>query len=407
MNLVALNIDSLQIGQPLPFALRSPRGTLLAHKGHVIASRAELEVMVARGVQLCVDTDESGESHRAYLAQLQRMLLSEEPLGSIAAMQLVAARGAAPVARTAAPGTAAPNWPELQLRATQLLRSPQSGDFCARFAALQTDLAEHSRHAPDAALLALVSISAQETHMYSATHSMLAACVSMTVARATLRWPEVQALRAGAAALVMNIAMTALQDQLALQAEPLTSAQIEAVQSHALRSRALLEQLGVDDGVVLEAVQLHHHRAPGPLARKSEAQQIARLLQRTDIFAARLAPRATRTPMPVNAALQACYYDEEHQVDEVGAAIVKALGIYPPGAFVRLASQEVGMVLKRGTSATTPRVAVLLNRSGLPTGEPIPRDTALPAWKITGAVAQREVRVNVPLQRLLGLLATL
>ena len=73
-------------------------------------------------------------------------------------------------------------------------------------------------------------------------------------------------------------------------------------------------------------------------------------------------------------------------MDEAGAALVKTLGVYPPGAFVRLASQEVGVVIRRGTTATTPRVAVVTNREGLPTGEPIPRDTGMPPWKITAAV---------------------
>ncbi|MBP6304637.1 MAG: phosphohydrolase, partial [Giesbergeria sp.] len=194
-----------------------------------------------------------------------------------------------------------------------------------------------------------------------------------------------------------------LQDQLALQTEPLDAAQIAAVESHALRSAELLLAQGIDDPLVLDAVRHHHHRAPGALASKTEAQQLARLLQRADIFAARLAPRAVRTPMPVTAAMQACYYDEEQQVDETGVAIVKALGVYPPGAFVRLASKEVGLVLKRGTTATTPRVAVLLNRDDMPTGEMIPRDTSVPAWKITGPVAQRDVRVNVSLERLLSM----
>ncbi|NMM81961.1 phosphohydrolase [Acidovorax sp. SRB_14] len=399
MNLLPLNIDSLQLGQPLPFVLRGASGAVLAHKGYVIRTRAELDALVRRGVDLCVDTDESGDSHRAYLAQLQRMLLSQKPLGQIASMQMAATAQAA----SAAPGQGLPDWPELQLRATQLLRSPQLGDFGARFTALHACLAQRCQQAPDASLLALVHLSAQETDLYSATHGLLVGCVGMVVARATLQWSEAQVLRVGRAALSMNIAMTALQDQLAQQTEPLDAQQIAAVEGHALRSESLLRQLGVNDPVWLEAVRLHHHRSPGPLAAKSEAQQLARLLQRTDIFAARMAPRATRAPMPVTAAMQACYYDEAQQVDEAGAAIVKTLGIYPPGAFVRLASHEVGVVLKRGATATTPRVAVLLNREGLPTGEMIPRDTAQAAWKITGAVAQRDVRVNLSLDRLLAM----
>ena len=90
MNLVALNIDSIQLGHPLPFVLRGADGTLLAQKGYVIRTRAELDSLVSRGLKLCVDTDESGESHRAYLAQLQKMLMSDTSLGQIAAMTMQA-----------------------------------------------------------------------------------------------------------------------------------------------------------------------------------------------------------------------------------------------------------------------------------------------------------------------------
>jgi len=399
MNLVALNIESIPLGQPLPFVLRGSDGALLAQKGFVIRNRDELTVMVSRGLQLCVDTDESGDSHRAYLAQLQKMLLSDTSLGQIASMKI----SAGAQADRGAEERAFPDWPEQQLRATQLLRSPQLTDFIPRFQALHEDLVRYSTHAPDATLLALIYLSAQETRMYSATHAMLVACVTMLSARETLRWPEDRVQRVGQAALSMNIAMTALQDQLALQTQPLTSDQMHAIDAHAGRSEAMLRTLGVADPHWLEAVRNHHHRIPGPLAQKSEGMQMARLIQRADVFGARISPRATRHPMPVTAAMQASYYDEEHQVDEAGAALVKTVGVYPPGAFVRLASQEVGVVLRRGNSATTPRVAVVLNRNGMPTGEPIPRDTAQPQWKIAAPVAQRDVRVQFPLQRLLAL----
>ena len=401
MNLVSLNIETIPLGQPLPFVLRGSDGALLAQKGYVIRNREELARLVARGRQLCVDTDESGDSHRAYLAQLQRMLIADTSLGEIAAMKMTAAEEKAARERAAA-AKALPDWPELQLRATQLLRAP-SQDFSARFQALHDELARHVEQTPDATLLALIYLSARETRMYSATHAMLVSCACMIVAREMLRWPETPILQLGKAALSMNIAMAELQDQLAQQNHPLTAEQIAAVESHAERSEALLRTLGVTDEVWLEAVRCHHHRKPGPLAKKSLAQQMARLLQRADIFGARMAPRAARLPMPVTAAMQASYYDEEHQVDEAGAALVKTLGVYPPGAFVRLASQEVGVVVRRGTTATTPRVAVVTNRDGLPTGEPIPRDTGMPPWKITGVVAFKDVRVKLPLERLLSL----
>ncbi|GAB3365297.1 MULTISPECIES: HD-GYP domain-containing protein [Giesbergeria] len=399
MNLLTLNIDTIPLGQPLSFVLRSASGAVLAQKGYVIRNRAELDLLVQRGVHLCVDTEESDDSHRAYMGQLQRMLLSEKPLSEIAKARMeMVAQGTQGETHNGPP-----NWPDLQHRATQLLRSPPAHEFGTRFMELQADLSRYCVLTPDATLLALVRISGQETRMYSATHSMLVACVCMVVARATLRWDEEQILRIGCAALSMNCAMTELQDHLALQTTPLSAEQISAIENHPERSETLLRSLGIHDPIWLEAVRQHHHRTPGPLAHKTEAQQMARLIQRADIFSARLAPRVGRHPMPVTAAMQSCYYDEEHQVDEAGAAIVKTLGVYPPGTFVRLVSQEVGMVVRRGVTATTPRVAVVLNRQGMPTGELIPRDTAMPHWKITGVVAHKDVlRIQVPLERLLA-----
>lgn len=399
MNLVPLSIDSIHFGQPLPFVLRGADGALLAQKGFIIRNRADLNTLLARGVQLYVDTDESGESHRAYLAGLQRMLIADTNLGEIATMKMSAAESAARERTDTGPA----DWPELQERATQLLRAPQAGDFGTRFQALHEELARHTTQSPDATVLALVYLSAQETRLYSATHAMLVSCVCMVTAREVLRWPEAHILTLGRAALSMNVAMTELQDQLTQQAQPLTTAQIAAVESHAARSETLLRQLGVADPLWLEAVRNHHHRLPGPMADKTEAQQMARLIQRADIFGARLAPRVGRLPMPVTAAMQASYYDEQQQVDEAGAALVKALGIYPPGAFVRLATQEIAIVLKRGPSATTPRVAVVMNRSGMPTGEMIPRNTAQPSCKITGPVAHKDVRVQLQVARLVAM----
>ncbi|MGP1630710.1 MAG: HD-GYP domain-containing protein, partial [Giesbergeria sp.] len=392
MNLVTLNPASLVLGQPLPFSLRGTDGLLLASKGHILRKQDELDLLVERGVQLCVDTDESGESFRAYRAQLQQMLISDTSLGEIAAMKIDSAAPAA----TARVREGPVDWPGIQWSTSQLLGSPNAADFAPRFLALQREVTRASLQTPDATLLTLIQRSSDETRIYSATHVLLVACVSMLVARDGLHWNMAQVERTGRVALTMNISMTDLQDRLAQQSAPLTGAQIALIQDHSERSATLLASLGVSDQIWLDAVRQHHDRAPGPLAGRSEAAQIARLVQRTDIFAARMAPRAGRTPMVVTAAIKACYYDETQKVDEAGAAMLNTLGIYPPGALVNLASQEVAVVIKRGTTPTTPRVAVVRSRTGMPTGEFIPRDTSVPAWRITGAVAQHELRMQLP-----------
>jgi hypothetical protein len=107
-------------------------------------------------------------------------------------------------------------------------------------------------------------------------------------------------------------------------------------------------------------------------------ERLARLLMRIDQFAARLSPRIARRAQAGAQAARAIFLDEQRQQDEAGAALIKAVGLYPPGTFVRLANGEEGMVVKRGTSATEPLVAALLGKSGNPLTEPVPRDARLP-----------------------------
>jgi HD-GYP domain-containing protein (c-di-GMP phosphodiesterase class II) len=399
MNLVELNLSTIPYGQPIPFALRGVGGGLLANKGFVIRSADDLRALLARGQALYVDTDESEESYRAFLSQIQSLLLSNKPLNQIATMTLQTTT--APAAATQDNST--PAWREWQLGLTQLLRTPSVADFAQRFEDLFSALNAYLLKNPDGALLALMQMSAEETRYYSATHAMLSSVICMTVARETLRWPENRVLPLGRAALSMNVGMAQLQDELAQQSTPLTPQQAQQVDQHSDASVSILRAMGITDPLWLDAVRTHHHRAPGKLSEKTLAQQMARLIQRSDIFGARIAPRINREPMSVTSAMQASYYDETKSMDEAGAALVKALGIYPPGAWVKLASAEIGVVVRRGASAATPRVAVLLNKSGMPTGEPIPRDTAQAAWKIVSPVAHKEVRVRLPLEKLLAL----
>lgn len=66
----------------------------------------------------------------------------------------------------------------------------------------------------------------------------------------------------------MNIGMNALQDELALQREPLTTAQQQAVQRHPLQSQALLARLFVNDALWLELVARHHEAVPSSRWRR-------------------------------------------------------------------------------------------------------------------------------------------
>lgn len=396
MKLIELKANSIPIGAPLPFALRDADGTLVAHKGFVIETMTDLEDFVARGRGLYVD--ESEHIHRAYIGKLYTLLQEDTALGQIASTQLTSSDLTPQVA-----DEEPPDWLDLQAQASALLRDSSSTLFFSRLNQVQAGLANHTRNNPDGTLFALFHLSASEVTLYSATHAMLVSVICSLAAREVLQWPPDLEQTLIRAALTMNIGMTELQDRLAQQVAPPTPEQRKQITHHAARSVQVLKELGINDAIWLDAVRDHHGVTPGPLADKAPAQRLARLIQRADMFAARLAPRASRFPISPAAAMQATYFDENRKVDEAGSALIKAVGIYSPGSFVRLNTNEIAVVVRRGADTTTPRAAVLINRSGMPIMEPIIRDTGLQEYRIVASVPHRDVKIKLNLQRMLSL----
>lgn len=399
MHLVPVSIESIKIGQPLPFPLMDKDGVLLARKSFVIGSRDDLLDFSNRGGGLFIDVADSEANLRAYVGQLNGMVRDGRSLGEIAGAKISIKK----TDTREDDGTEHPDWLDLQVQGNILLRDSQSTHFLERLERLYQQLDVQSHRNPDGTLFALIHLSTTETRMYSATHAMLVSVMCGLAAREVLNWPADVESMVCKAALTMNLGMTELQDRLAAQTEPVTPAQRRQIDEHPARSMEKLMALGITDAIWLQAVAQHHTQAPGPLRTRTPAERLARLIQRADMFAARLAPRASRVPVAPAAAMQACYFDENRQIDEAGAALIKAVGIYQPGSFVRLASDEVGVVVKRGRNTNSPKVAVLINRNGMPTVEPMVRDTSFADYKVVASVPHREVRVQINLERLLPL----
>ncbi len=400
MKLTPISVDALSIGQPLPYSLWDREGILLAKKGFVVPNRDELDSLIGQRRTLYIDTAESEAHRRAYMSKLHGLVREDIPLGQIADSQFSSFEMAAAQDTT---DDLDANWLDFQAQAHAMLRDNNPATFLPRLEKLQIQLSHQTRVNPDGALLALIHLSSSEVKMYSATHALLVAVMCSVAAREVLKWPASIEPTLCKAALTMNLGMTELQDRLAQQKEKLGVEQKRQVGQHAMRSVMLLEQFGVTDQVWLEAVLDHHSKVTGPLAPRTQGQRIARLIQRADVFSACLAPRAGRVPATSTAAMKACYFDETRQMDEAGAALIKTVGIYSPGSFVRLNNNELAVVIKRGANTTTPRVAVLINREGMPTGEMMVRDTQQPDYRIVASVAHRDVKVGLNLERLLVL----
>jgi HD-GYP domain-containing protein (c-di-GMP phosphodiesterase class II) len=389
---------TLRLGMTLPYDIYDAGGKLMFARGQILRDSPLVRGLVDGGAW--VMSEDTMAYQRALAHKLDTLVMQDVSLADIAKAD-TSFRMDAPLAPKAEQGPREA-WSDLLLHTHTLLREAEPVDFPARAAQLR-DAALKRLHAhPDATLMLHVFESSHEFGDYSARHALLTLLLCDMVARQLQLDPKVIEALHGAA-LTMNYGAGAAHDRLAAQADPATSAQRQALASHGDRAAQRLAAAGVTDEVWLTAVRLHHEAGPGPLAARSDGEKLARLLRRIDLFGARLSPRRSRTAMSGAAAARAVFLDELGQPDEAGAALIKTVGLYPPGSIVRLANGEIGIVFKRGFSANEPLVAALIGKSGSPLSNPVPRDTRLAAQAIAASLAPAELKLRVNLEALLKL----
>jgi HD-GYP domain-containing protein (c-di-GMP phosphodiesterase class II) len=400
MSVIQLPPEIIRIGHPAPVSVRDSTGHLLLAKGVMVVSEEQRQRLISRA--LYVDELEGDLLKRALAGKLDSMVRQNAKLGQIARAQPDAVvMSATAAARSSANPVMA--WTNLEMRGRALLQDPAPADFLPRLLKLQAEVLELIDADTDLALLTLVQASTSDAHHYSVTHGLLVAVLCELAARQLPGFTAERRHSLRCAAITMNMAMTSLQDQLALQEEPPSAKQRELIQNHAERAAACLAAAGVTDDLWVQAVEQHHTTSAGPLSTQPPARQMARVLQRADIFSARLSMRRARPALAASAAVKAAYLDEQQQADEAGTAIIQATGIYPPGSYVRLSSGEVAVVLRRGAHAKTPKVASIVSKSGGALVEPVLRDTRVHPNDVTGGVAPHEVKVRLHMEKLLRL----
>lgn len=400
MKLVPFSAQYLRPGEALPFGVRDATGRLLLAAGQVL--RAGLQSDALRAQSLFADEAESAEWARRLGAALDTMIRQNATLKEIAEVRPDASQTAAAIpVEVSLPQ----KWDRLVTQLDAALRdlAPQ-GDWLDRVRGVQEGARALAEARLDASLYHLIYTAGSSTEKYSSHHALLTMLICEHTA-ALLQWPQPHGHTLGLAALLMNVAMLRLQDQLALaEGEPSVAVRSQ-IKGHAETGARLLHDAGMADLLCLMVVRLHHdYSAAGvPLAAQPTERRLANLLRRVDIFCAKMSRRRNRTPMsPVQAAREACL-GADGRPDEIGGALLRAVGLYPPGSFVELVSGEIGIVLARGRRANLPLVAALVSAGGTPLGEPALRNTIETRHAVKGAVAPADVRVRPQHERLLAM----
>ncbi len=377
MELVKLVPGHIRLGEPLAFAVRDAAGRLLLARGQVLDDASQVEALLARDA--CI---EAGEA--------RTLILSRRQAGADAGDD-------AP-----RPATLFTAWERVVPQLDALLRGIAEPGFAARADELARHLAGLVGRDADIAIYLCVRQDVQQLAKYGLAHAVHCAVVGLLMAR-RIGWDEPRALTLVKAALTMNLATVELQGSLAARGESPTPAQLAAIRAHPQVAADRLREAGVDDAVWLEAVEQHHERADGSGYPRGLTQVagMAQALRLVDVLMAKISERSGRAPLAMQLAARQLF--QESGGSPMAAAVVKELGIYPPGELVQLASGECAVAVRRGASATTPLVGCITDRKGQPIVGTPTRDTADPAFVVTGAAADRGLARRVLPERFYGL----
>ncbi len=370
IDLLRMVTDQIQVGAPLPFGVRDEQGTLLLAKGRVVANEAQRKILVERG--LYVDHDEASAD--------------EESAGADGSKRKT---------------TLFDLWKQATARLDGLLNSmakPGFAERCNSFVGLLMGLIERD---PDIAIYHSVRQDPKRLSLYGLSHALHCALVCQ-LAATRAGWPPERVRTLVKASLTMNLSIVEVQGRFATMGR-LNDSQREQIRNHPQAAVDRLQAAGVTDTDWLQAVLEHHERPggggyPQNLAALCESALVLRM---ADVFMAKISPRTERPALPIlDAARQ--LFAEAHG-SPLASAIIKEYGIYPPGNFVQLASGEMAVVIRRGTTAHTPVAAAVTDRNGIPVVRTTRRNTAEPAFAIKSLVPDSKMMMRLPPERLYGL----
>jgi len=245
----------------------------------------------------------------------------------------------------------------------------------------------------DVGLYLLFQLATNSPVGYSASHALVCAVLCHLIA-VELGLPQTERDNLVHAALTMNIGMTTLQDQLAGQMEKPSASQREAIQMHAAKSTQMLVNMGVRDTLWLDTITLHHDESTdkGELREIAPVKRLARILRAVDRYAAMISPRKTREGRSATDSVRSIITNTTERNDEVGHALVRAVGLCPPGTYVRLDNMQVAVVMRRSSKPNHPHVAIVINEAGSLMNPPRLHRTANGSPCIKSALAASAVR---------------
>jgi HD-GYP domain-containing protein (c-di-GMP phosphodiesterase class II) len=364
----------LKVGMLIPWNVYNESGGLLVRKGHLIASAAQIEALVERGS--FEDDSEQGAQTRGPDSVLRKLNAAQLEL-------------------------------QMLLKAIALRVTPP--DLRRQLEDVARLVDEAVALSADTALAAILHN--QQAMPYPVRHSVDTAVLAQVLARAVKMAPAPM-LSMTLAALTMNVGMLEQHERLHASRAPLSVAEQAMLQAHPQRGVDLLRQAGIDDPLWLDCVLSHHENEDGsgyPAGRSgADLAEAAKIIAIADRYSARVAERGYRKNLPPNTALREILLEAGRTLDgQLAAVLIRELGIYPIGTYVRLINGEIGVVSRKGLNPTTPHVESIVGPRGAPLDVFLRRDTRGDLHGIREVLAAAQVNAPFRMEQIWGRVASL
>lgn len=364
--------NDIKLGVPLPYSVYDKSGMLLLKAGFKINLQRHLDILVHNGAYIEESDEIVARRPRPVTAPPPALLarqaqLKEEQTDSFEMLDLV------------------------KQRLQRLFESYKSGrgrdEFLARIEDIGVTVQEACTHDTDSVLACL--------HLdyempYEVVHHLQAGVLCELIGK-KLGVKEDARLVLVKAALTHDIGLIDIQDILDRQLAPLTPDQKARIEAHPRESIEALRELGVAEPAWLDPVLHHHERIDGsgyPDKLAGEAIRIpTRVLAVADIYSAMIRDRPYRKAMVSKAAMRELMLEQASKTDQrLIQIMIKEVGVFPPGAIVRLVSGEIAVVKERQENSAYPIVYAFLKPDGMPMLTPLRRETARSEFNVDGMV---------------------
>ncbi|MBM4131858.1 HD-GYP domain-containing protein [bacterium] len=202
---------------------------------------------------------------------------------------------------------------------------------------------------------------------YTIGHSVRVSTLALTVGR-EMGWPEHKLGELATAGLLHDLGKAKVPDEILYKPDKLDPDERRIAETHAEIGARLLLARGNVSPLIVAGAWGHHIRHDGggypkmpPWAVHSP---IAALIQVCDVFEALTAARPYKNPMPPRRAFEFILKDRAAFHPNALMALVRAVGLYPPGSDVVLSDGSRGYVTARGDKWDSPLVRITRDKKG-------------------------------------------